>query len=157
MKSRLALLRGAWVYLALAVACLVVSDAAMATLGTREDQIAKVASGLNLKKVETQSSHGYSVNILSSNDLTVKEYVNPKTKLVFGVTWHGTRMPDLQLLLGFDPATLKGKGAYQPLHYSIIKTPTVTLEMGGRMGLYAGRAIRTDLLPAGAKPSEVAP
>ncbi|HXW55011.1 MAG TPA: DUF2844 domain-containing protein [Candidatus Cybelea sp.] len=154
MKFRLALLRGAWV-LPLAVACLVVSTAA--TLGKPEGEIAKVASGLKLKKVETQSSHGYSVAILSSHDLTVKEYINPKTKLVFGVTWNGTRMPDPQLLLGFDPATLQGKAAYRPLHHSIVKTSTVLLEMGGRMGLYAGRAIRTDLLPAGVKPLEVAP
>ena len=156
MKRRLAL-RRAWVQLPLAVACLFVSTAAMATLGKPEAQIAKVASGLNLKKVETQTSQGYRLDVLSSHDLTVKEYVNPKTKLVFGVAWNGTRMPDLRLLLGFDPATLKGKGAYQPLHYSIVKTPTVLLEMGGRMGLYAGRVIRTDLLPAGVKPSEVAP
>jgi hypothetical protein len=156
MKFQLAL-RRAWVQLPLAVVCLFVSTTAMATLGKPEDQIAKVASGLKLQKAETQSSHGYRVSVLSSPDLTVKEYVNPKTKLVFGVTWRGTRMPDLELLLGFDPATLKGKGAYQPLHYSTIKTPTVTLEMGGRMGLYAGRVIRTDLLPAGVKPTEVAP
>jgi len=131
--------------------------AAEATLGKSQEQIAKVAAGLHLEKSETQSAHGYSVRILSSSDLTVKEYVNPTTKMVFGVTWHGTRMPDLKLLLGFDPATLRQKGAYQPLHHSTIETPTLQLEMGGHVGLYLGRAIRRDLVPAGVDASEVKP
>lgn len=128
-----------------------------ATLGKPQEQIAKVGAGLHLEKSETQSAHGYSVRILSSSDLTVKEYVNPTTKVVFGVTWRGTRMPDLKLLLGFDPATLRQKGAYQPLHHSTIETPTLQLEMGGHVGLYLGRAIRRDLVPAGVDAAEVKP
>ncbi len=141
----------------LAVACSFVPIDAAATLGKPQQQIAKVATGLHLEKVETRSNDGYSVETLSSRELTVKEYINPKTNLVFGVTWRGTRMPDLQLLLGFDPATLNKKGTYRPLHHSVIETPTLLLEMEGRVGLYAGRAIRLDLLPSGIERSEVKP
>jgi hypothetical protein len=143
-----------WVFLALLL-CL--SGAGRATLGEREEQIANDRVALHLEKTETKSLDRYQYQILSSNDLEVKEYINPTTNVIFGVTWRGRQMPDLLVLLGFDPSVIKGPNVYRSLRYSRIETPTIILEMQGRPGLYFGRAVRLDALPSNVSPSEVVP
>jgi hypothetical protein len=126
------------------------------TLGKREEQIKQDGVALRLEKIQKLSVHRYRFILLSSNNLLIKEYVNLKTKTVFGVTWRGSRMPDLLVLLGFDPATMQGQTVYRSLRYTRIETPTVLLEMGGRLGSYYG-PIRIDVLPPGVSRSEVVP
>ena len=140
-----------------AAVCLSLPIETMATLGKSEQQIDEVAKVLHSENVETQSVHGYIVKTLSSHDLTVKEYVNPKTKIIFGVTWRGMRMPDLLLLLGFDPSAMSGPQVHRSLRYTRIQTQTIILEMGGRPGSYVGRGILIRSLPARTLASEVAP
>ena len=128
-----------------------------ATLGQPEQRIGRVASALHLEKIETKVAQHYSVSLLSSSDLVVKEYVHPTTKIVFGVTWRGTRMPDLLPLLGFDPATMKAKAAYRSPHRSYFETDTLVFESEGTVGRYAGRAVRLDLLPEGVDKKDIRP
>lgn len=131
---------------------------ANARLGGAEGQIEQDRIALHFtQKAQTQTQALYRYNVFSSPDLVVKEYVNPKNKLVFGVSWRGSRMPDLRVLLGFDPATLKGSGGIRSLHYRRVQTQTLLVEIESHTGFYVGHAIRTDLLPSGVSPSEVAP
>jgi len=139
------------------LACLSASNNAAATLGKSEGEIAKISAALHMEQVETKTERGYSVTTLSSRGLVVKEFVDPVTKLVFGISWRGTLTPNLRILLGFELSELKPKQAYRSLHYSHFETPNLMLDMGGRMGFSQGRAIRLDLLPSGVPRSEVMP
>ena len=130
---------------------------ASATLGQAESGVLQDLGPLSVEKSEPGTGRGYRFIQLSSKDLVVKEYINPGTTVVFGVTWNGARMPDLGRILGFDPAKLQAPGAYRSLHHTRIRTPTLVLEIAGRMGFYIGRAVRIDLLPSGVSESEVAP
>jgi len=130
--------------------------AACATLGHSETEIGQDEKALKLEKSESGSGHGYKFVRLSSADFSVKEYVNPRTGLIFGVSWTGNRPPNLLFLLGFDPATLNGPGVHRSLRFDNIETSTLILQFGGAGGSYGGRAVRKDLLPPGVPASEVA-
>ncbi len=132
-------------------------DVAVATLGKAEEQIEQDRVAMHLATTRTELIHGYRCTTLFSRDLGLKEYTNPATKVVFGVAWSGSRMPDLLELLGFDPQKIQGKAIYRSLRYTRIQTDSVLVEMGGRMGAYGGRAIRIDLMPRGVQTSEVVP
>ena len=129
-----------------------------AQLGQGEGQIIQDESKLGLRRTKTEEvAQRYLYHVLSSPGLVVKEYVDPKTRVVFAVSWRGTQMPDLLVLLGFDPAKLKSPSAGHSLHQSRIQTSTLLYESGGHMGFYLGRAIRTDLLPRDVAQTEVVP
>lgn len=132
-------------------------DAAQATLGKAEEEVEQDRVALHLEKTKTEIIRGYRRTTLSAKDLGVKEYIDPATKAVFGVAWSGSRMPDVMLLLGFDPAAIHGKGVFRSLRYTRIQTDSVLVELFGRMGAYYGRAVRFDLLPPGVSASEVVP
>jgi hypothetical protein len=127
-------------------------------------QLGKPAQGsdrqlalLHLQKTETRTGEGYRYTLLSSDDMVVKQFVNPATNSVFGTTWKGRRMPDLMALLGFDPYTISGPGVTRSLHATRIQTDTLSIEIIALMGRYQGRAVRADLLPQGVQASVVMP
>src|SRR6266487_3895670 len=128
---------------------------ASATLGHPESEIARDQKSMQLNASKAVSGRGHRFVSMSSSDFTVKQYVNPQTKLVFGVSWRGSRPPDLGVLLGFDPATVEGPGVYRSLRFTRIETSTLLVEFGGIPGTYAGRVVRLDLLPAGVSAAEV--
>jgi hypothetical protein len=94
----------------------------------------------------------YSVNTTTlTGGTTVREYVGADG-VVFAVTWNGPFLPDLRELLGQHFATLTSESARQPkagrgqIH---VTQPDVTIESGGHMRAYAGRAWINSRLPAG--------
>ena len=115
------------------------------------------SSSLHLPKSETRTASGYRYNLLSSDNLVVKQYVHSGTNAVFGVTWKGRRMPSLQTLLGFDPYKVSGPGVIYSLHAARIQTDSLSVVIVALKGHYAGRAVRTDLLPQGVPASVVMP
>jgi len=127
-----------------------------AQLGQSEESTVRQWHSLNLQKAETHSARRFHYKQLSSDNLVVKQYVNPNTKTVFGVTWQGTSMPNLLDLLGFDPQKVIGPSV-RSLHYMSIRTDSLRIEMITIMGHYTGSAVRTDLLPKGVPASEVTP
>ena len=133
------------------------TSASWAQLGQPVQGSARQFEFLHLPKSETRTASGYRYNLLSSDNLVVKQYVHSGTNAVFGVTWKGRRMPSLQTLLGFDPYKVSGPGVIYSLHAARIKTDSLSVVIVALKGHYAGRAVRTDLLPQGVPASVVMP
>jgi hypothetical protein len=97
-------------------------------------------------------SASYSVSTTTlAGGTTVREYVGADG-VVFAVTWNGPFLPDLRELLGQHFATLKNESARQPKAgrgQVRVAQPDVTIESGGHMRAYAGRAWINSRLPAG--------
>ena len=81
----------------------------------------------------------------------MREYVDADG-VVFAVTWNGPFLPDLRELLGQHFATLRNESARQPKAgrgQVRVAQPDVTIESGGHMRAYTGRAWINSRLPAG--------
>jgi hypothetical protein len=98
------------------------------------------------------ASAGYSVSTTTlASGTTVREYVGADG-VVFAVTWNGPFLPDLRELLGQHFATLRNESARQPKAgrgQILVAQPDLTIESGGHMRAYAGRAWINSRLPAG--------
>jgi Protein of unknown function (DUF2844) len=123
---------------------------AMAALG---GDVASVQKDAEQFKAEIRSSQkqGYAVHEMrTSSGTTVREYVSPAGK-VFGVTWQGPFIPDLQQLLGtsyerFTAAAKNRHGVHGPLS---INESGLVLVSGGHMRSYRGTAYIPQMLPEG--------
>ena len=102
----------------------------------------------------------YAVHELTTpTDIVVREYVSPGGR-VFGVTWRGPFIPDMQQLLGgyFPQYVVAAKAERErrvgraPLN---IQLPGLVVQTGGHMRAYFGRAYDPELLPAGASSDDV--
>jgi len=122
-----------------------------AVLGEYENSVASDQQHMHaqLRQVARQ---GYSIKQLTSaNGKTVREYVSPGG-MVFGVTWQGPTLPDLQQLLGsayygqLQQAAQTRKRRGGPF---IIKNKDFVLVSGGHMRWFHGAAYVPSLLPAG--------
>jgi len=133
------------------------AGAARAQLGQSVQRPDRQLQLQRLQKSETRTADKYRYMQLSSDDLVVKQFVNPTTNSVFGVTWKGRRMPSLMSLLGFDPYTISGPGVTRSLHATHIQTDMLSVEIIAVMGRYQGRAVRADLVPQGVSASVVTP
>jgi hypothetical protein len=107
-----------------------------------------------------QQAESYSVHEIKANNGTVvREYVSAEGR-VFGVSWHGPFMPDMQQLLGayfqqYSSAVQAEKASYvgrRPIH---IQQPGLVVESGGHMRAYVGRAYVPEMLPQGVKAEEI--
>ena len=101
-------------------------------------------------QIRATSMQGYSVQEITGADgTTVKEYVAP-SGLVFGVSWQGPTMPNLQQLLGsyfaqFQQASQSRARRRGPL---TVSNEGLVIESGGHMRSFHGRAYVPGLLPA---------
>jgi len=100
----------------------------------------------------SNGSASYSVSTTTlAGGTMVREYVGADG-VVFAVTWNGPFLPDLRELLGQHFATLRNESARQPKAgrgQVRVAQPDVTIESGGHMRAYAGRAWINSRLPAG--------
>lgn len=128
---------------------------AWAVLGEYESSISsdqKIMRG----EVRAAALQGYSVQQITGADRTVvREYVSP-TGMVFGISWQGPTMPNLQQLLGsyfaqFQKAAQPRARRRGPL---VLRTAKLVVESGGHMRSFHGRAYVPSLLPKNA-PAEV--
>ncbi|MGF6603946.1 hypothetical protein P3T23_008701 [Paraburkholderia sp. GAS448] len=90
---------------------------------------------------------------------TINEYASTSGQ-VFGYTWQGPTMPDLQTLLGkyydsYRVGTTPDATTPRNLHASRVTRPDVIVESGGQMRSYAGRAWLPGALPAGVFPDDL--
>ena len=93
---------------------------------------------------------GYSIKELRSADgRTVKEYVSP-AGMVFGVSWQGPFMPNLQQLLGSYFGQLQQAAQARRLRRGplVIRLKNFVLVSGGHMRSFRGVAYDPNLLPA---------
>lgn len=148
------LVRGVAVFLALGLPVL-----AFATLGGSLDSVQADQAQFKAKIKITEGAV-YTVHELTTpTDVVVREYVSPGGR-VFGVTWRGPFIPDMQQLLGvyFQQYVVAAKAERErhvgrnPLN---IQLPGLVIQTGGHMRACFGRAYNPDLLPAGASPDDV--
>lgn len=105
----------------------------------------------------TAAASSWNVNVsLLDNGTTVREYV--ANGVVFAVSWKGPFLPDLRKLLGahFDTLTAgtarRPKAGHGPVR---VQQADVTIESGGHMRAFAGRAWVGGLLPSGFGPEDI--
>ena len=76
------------------------------------------------------------------------------TGLVFAVAWNGPLLPDMERLLGGHFQLYQN--ALQQRKRSVrVDTPSLSLESGGMMRAFVGRAYLPDQLPVGVKAVEL--
>jgi len=80
--------------------------------------------------------------------MIVKEYVAPGG-LVFGISWRGPTMPELQNLLGsYFPEFQRSAQSAGPHHRALaVRTDRLVVESSGHLRAFRGRAYATSLLP----------
>ena len=129
----------------LALAC--GSLPALAALGgdvtTVESDRARLKGALHMRTAAT-----YTIHEIQLTGLVVREFVAPSGK-VFGITWQGSGIPDLQQMLGsyygefVQAATL----VRNDHHHLNVQTPQVVVQSRGHTRDYSGRAWAPALLP----------
>ncbi len=129
---------------------------AWAVLGEYESSVALDQQSMR-GEVRAVVRQGYALHqIAAGNRAVVNEYVSPKG-VVFGISWQGPTMPNLQQLLGsyfgdFQQAAQSRTRRRGPL---VVKTDKVVIESGGHMRFFNGRAYVPSLLPANVTPEVV--
>lgn len=137
------------IFLAVFVVLLLGSIPGWAVLGEYENSVTSDQQRMHAQLHE-QARQGYSIKQLKSADgNTVNEYVS-SAGLVFGVSWQGPTMPDLQQLLGTYYAQVQKAAQARrrrggPL---VVKTKDFVLVSGGHMRAFHGFAYAPNLLPA---------
>jgi len=106
--------------------------------------------------VRLLASAAYTVHELQAPSGTVvREYVSP-AGIVFGVAWQGPSMPDLRQVLGtyFDRyvQAASKRNARGPV---AIEQPGLSVQSGGHMRAFVGRAYIPEALPAGVTPDTI--
>jgi hypothetical protein len=118
---------------------------AQAELGASPTDFGTRGAGATRARALSAAAAGatYSVNETPlTSGTTVREYVGPDGN-VFAVSWAGPFMPDLRALLGKHFVVLTGETAKLPKagHSQVnIVRPEVTIEAGGHMRAFVGRA-----------------
>jgi hypothetical protein len=123
---------------------------ACAVLGSGAESVAADQSALGGERSAVTHS-GFTIEAFTTAaGITVNEYVS-SSGMVFAVSWHGPRHPDLSLLLGqYFPEYQAA--ANQPATHRRglrIQTGNVVVETGGHPGDLWGRAYLPAQLPSG--------
>ncbi|HUI81456.1 MAG TPA: DUF2844 domain-containing protein [Bryobacteraceae bacterium] len=134
------------------------SAPAWAILGESESSVTldqQVLRGADREEART----GYKIHQLTMADGgVVKEFVAP-AGLVFGIAWQGSRMPNLQQLLGSHMAELETalqSNARQPGRRPlIVRTDKLVFVSGGHMRAFHGYAYVPSLVPGNVSPEAV--
>lgn len=104
----------------------------------------------------TMTRKGYSIQQISARSgHVIREYVTPDGT-VFGVSWQGPTMPNLQRLLGsyftHFQAAQQSTRRHGPL---VVRDDQVVIESGGHMRAFHGRAYVPGLLPEGVAQADI--
>ncbi len=95
--------------------------------------------------------------ITDAHGAVVREYVSPAGK-VFGISWHGPYLPNMQQLLGTYFIHLQQYAQAQTGRHGgplIIEKDNFVFTSGGHMRSYHGRAYVPNLLPTSVSPEVV--
>ena len=145
--------RGFFVFLGLVL--LMFSASGFAALGgdvtsVQDDQV-HMRAQRRVTQTATYSLH----EMQAQNGTVVREFVSPQGK-VFGVTWHGSTIPDLQQLLGSYYAEFVHAAPVRRSHGPVsIQTPNFIIQSGGHQRALSGRAYVPGMLPEGMRAEEI--
>jgi hypothetical protein len=96
-----------------------------------------------------QSSYTIYIQNISP-DLVIKEYVSNSGN-IFGLTWKGSALPNLQILLGNYYSNYLSAQQKSP-RLIFLQDDNLVIESGGVMGGYTGRAYLPKEVPGGMAP-----
>jgi hypothetical protein len=157
MNLRISLSRTSWMGIALLMLTLPIP--ALAALGgdiatVHQDQ-AQMKGSLKTTENVVFTLH----EIKAPAGIVVREYVSPVGQ-VFGVTWQGSAMPNLQQLLGsyyqaFSEAVQAQKAARKGHGPLYIQLPGLVVESTGHMRSFSGRAYDPGKLPQGVSANDI--
>ena len=99
MKTRM--LSGFLLFLSLALTIFTATQQAQATLGESADSVASDKEAISAVRKATRISPGYTVHEVSSETMTIREYVSP-SGVVFGIAWNGPLLGILGEVTGLD-------------------------------------------------------
>lgn len=128
--------------------CLLGAAPAWAVLGEYESSISsdqKVMRG----EVREMTLEGYSVHqIMGADRSVVREYVSPDGR-VFGISWQGPTLPNLEQLLGsyYAPWQQAAQSRTRRRGPLVLRTEQLVVESGGHMRSFHGRAYLPGLMP----------
>lgn len=134
------------------------STPAWATLGQYESSVSLDQTKMRSQD-RVQTLQAYKVHELTvANGALVREFVSPQG-LVFGVSWQGPFIPDIQQLLGTYATTLQTASPDQRqvrhMRGLIVKTKDFVFVSGGHMRFWKGYAFVPSLLPSNVSPEVV--
>jgi Protein of unknown function (DUF2844) len=122
---------------------------AWAVLGEYENSVASDQQVMR-GELRTVAGQGYSLHqITAGGGAVVKEFVSP-TGRVFGVSWHGPAMPNLQQLLGtYFPDFQKAARGNRMRRRGpvVLKSDKVVIVSAGHMRSFQGLAYVPSLMP----------
>jgi hypothetical protein len=130
---------------------------AWAVLGQPESTVS--ADGQFLRgQIRDEVHPGYRLHLITDPGGTVvREYVSP-AGMVFGISWQGPFVPNMQQLLGTYFTHLQQFAQAQTGRHGgplIIQKDSFVFTSGGHMRSYRGRAYVPNLLPPGVSPEVV--
>src|SRR5690348_8515067 len=126
---------------ALLLAAVALPKASLAVLGQDATSVQNDAVRMR-GALRTTTRASYTLHeITAGGGTVVREYISPQGK-VFGVSWHGPVLPDLQQLLG--PHYAAFQEAVHSRQYRIrgpvaVHTPGVVIQSAGHMRNFMGR------------------
>ena len=136
---------------------ILVAAPAWAALGQTESSVN--ADGQFLSgQIRDEAREGYRLHLITDPSGTVvREYVSP-AGIVFGISWQGPSVPNMQQLLGTYFTHLQQYAQAQTARRGgplTIRKDGFVFASGGRMRSYRGRAYIPNLLPPGVFPEVV--
>lgn len=136
-----------WVRAACACVAWIVSPVSYAALGGNDASVRADGVAWQAPAEITRAAHFSVMTHTTAEGVRVRQFLSP-TGLVFAVAWEGPVLPDMERLLGsFFPLY---QNALLPRTRSVrVNTPALSLESGGMMRAFVGRAYLPDQLPSG--------
>ena len=137
------------------LALLTASLPAWAALGEYESSVTldqKYIAGVDRQQVR----HGYRLHEITASDgSVVREYVAP-SGIVFGVSWQGHAVPNLQQLLGSHMTDLQqGQRRVVPRRSLVVTSGDFVFFSIGHLRMFQGHAFVPSLIPGGLGPEVV--
>ena len=117
--------------------------------------VAQMKGTLHVHQSESYTVH----EIKAGTGTMVREYVSP-AGTVFGVSYQGPFVPDMQQLLGayfqqYSAAVKAQKASYVGRRPINIQQPGLVVQAGGHMRAYSGRVYIPEMVPAGMKVEDI--
>lgn len=137
----------------LAYALLLVGGATQAHLGGNEASVQADAVAWQTSTVATRGTRFTVFHATTPEGVKVRQFVSANG-VVFAVAWDGPVLPDMETLLGRHFP--KYQAALQQRTRQVrVESPTLSLESGGMMRAFVGRAYLPDQLPVGVTGADI--